>query len=151
MITIDRHISRLISRHDCVIVPGFGAFLAQRLPAYYNADDKLYLPPRRTLVFTPHVTMDDALLSTAYMEDYGISHNQATILMQETEPFPSIHTRCYLLNGRVCSLYEIGRNLSRTRLNRLVSTLHSQGCPCIRRAMRRIRCWQRNISLPQLC
>jgi hypothetical protein len=83
MITIDRHISRLISRHDCVIVPGFGAFLAQRLPAYYNADDKLYLPPRRTLVFTPHVTMDDALLSTAYMEDYGISHNQATILMQD--------------------------------------------------------------------
>ena len=29
----------------------------------------------------------------------------------------------------MCSLYEIGRSLSRARLDRLVSTLHSQGCP----------------------
>ena len=83
MITIDRHISRLIARHDCVIVPGLGAFLAQRLPAYYNADDKLYIPPRRTLGFNPRVLMDDALLSTAYMETYGISHNQAVTLVQD--------------------------------------------------------------------
>ena len=83
MITIDRHISRLITRHDCVIVPGLGAFLAQRMPAYYNADDQQYIPPRRTLGFNPKVTVDDALLSTAYMEDYGISHNQATALMQD--------------------------------------------------------------------
>lgn len=50
-------------------------------------------------------------------------------MIQETEPFPSIHVRCYRCNGRMCSLYEIGRSLSRTRLDRLVSTLQSQGCP----------------------
>ena len=49
--------------------------------------------------------------------------------MQETAPFPSIHTRCYLLNGRVCSLYEIGRSLSRSRLDGVVKALHSQGHP----------------------
>lgn len=49
--------------------------------------------------------------------------------MQETEPFPSIHVRCYHFNGRICSLYEIGRSMSRPLLDRLVSTLQSQGCP----------------------
>ena len=49
--------------------------------------------------------------------------------MQETEPFLSIHTRCYRCNGRMCSLYKIGRSLSRTHLDRLVSTLKSQDHP----------------------
>lgn len=47
--------------------------------------------------------------------------------MPETESFPSIHTRRYLLNGRVCSLYEIGRSLSRSRLDGVVKALQSQG------------------------
>ena len=71
MISLDRHISRLISAHDCVIIPGVGAFLAQRQSAYYNAEEQVYMPPRRTLAFNPHITIDDALLSTSYMEQYA--------------------------------------------------------------------------------
>lgn len=83
MISLDRHISRLISAHDCVIIPGVGAFLAQRQPAYYNAEEQVYMPPRRTMAFNPHITIDDALLSTSYMEQYAISHKQATTLMND--------------------------------------------------------------------
>ncbi|MBE6303626.1 MAG: SPOR domain-containing protein [Bacteroidales bacterium] len=83
MISIDKHISRLIAGHDCVIIPGFGAFLSQRIPAHYNADEQIYMPPRRTLGFNPQITMEDALLTTAYMQQYGISYNQAAILMKD--------------------------------------------------------------------
>ena len=83
MISIDRHISRLIASHDCVIIPGFGAFLSHRISAYYNAEEQVYFPPRRTLGFNPHITMDDALLTTAYMQQYGISFNQAAVLMKD--------------------------------------------------------------------
>ena len=83
MITIDKHISRLIALHDCVIVPGFGAFLAQRIPAHYNAEEQTFMPPHRTLRFNPNITIDDALLATAYMQQYGISYNQAASLLKE--------------------------------------------------------------------
>lgn len=83
MISIDKHISQLIAGHDCVIIPGFGAFLSHRIPAHYNAEEQIYMPPRRTLGFNPRITMDDALLTTAYMQQYGISYNQAAILMKD--------------------------------------------------------------------
>lgn len=83
MISIDKHISRLIANHDCVIMPGFGAFLSHRIPAHYNAEEQIYMPPRRTLGFNPQITMEDALLTTAYMQQYGISYNQAAILMKD--------------------------------------------------------------------
>ena len=83
MISIDKHISRLIASHDCVIIPGFGAFLSHRISAHYNAEEQIFMPPRRTLGFNPQITMDDALLTTAYMQQYGISYNQAAILMKD--------------------------------------------------------------------
>ena len=83
MISIDKHISRLIAAHDCVIIPGFGAFLSHRISAHYNAEEQVYMPPRRTLGFNPQITMDDALLTTTYMQQYGISYNQAAILMKD--------------------------------------------------------------------
>ncbi len=83
MITIDKHISNLIALHDCVIVPSFGAFLAQRIPAQYNAEEQIFMPPHRTLCFNPNITIDDALLATSYMHHYGISYNQATTLLKE--------------------------------------------------------------------
>ncbi len=49
--------------------------------------------------------------------------------MQDTEPFPSIHTRCYSYNGEICSLYEIGQSLSRTHLSKIVKSLQAQGYP----------------------
>lgn len=49
--------------------------------------------------------------------------------MQDTEYFPSIHTRCYPYNGQICSLYEIGSNLSHTHLSKIVKSLQSQGYP----------------------
>ena len=72
-----KNISRLIAQHNCVIMPGVGAFLAHRVPAYYNAAERVFMPPHRSLVFNPQVTVDDALLLSEYMEDGTMSYEEA--------------------------------------------------------------------------
>ena len=58
-------------------MPGVGAFLAHRMPAYYNAAERVFMPPHRSLVFNPQVTVDDALLLSEYMEDGTMSYEEA--------------------------------------------------------------------------
>lgn len=58
-------------------MPGIGAFLAHRVPAYYNAAEKVFMPPHRELGFNPQVTMDDALLLSEYMNDGLLSFEEA--------------------------------------------------------------------------
>ena len=72
-----KNISRLIAQHNCVIIPGVGAFLAHRVPACYNAKERVFMPPHRSLVFNPQVTVDDALLLSEYMDDGTMSYEEA--------------------------------------------------------------------------
>ena len=72
-----KNISKLIAQHNCVIMPGIGAFLAHRVPAYYSAKEKVFMPPHRELGFNPQVTVDDALLLSEYMGDGLLSYEEA--------------------------------------------------------------------------
>ena len=72
-----KNISRLIAQHNCVIIPGVGAFLAHRVPACYNAAERVFMPPHRSLAFNPQVTVDDALLLSEYMGDGIMSYEEA--------------------------------------------------------------------------
>ena len=72
-----KNISRLIAQHNCVIMPGVGAFLAHRVSAYYSAKEKIFMPPHRSLAFNPQVTVDDALLLSEYMSDGTLSYEEA--------------------------------------------------------------------------
>ncbi len=76
-----KNITRLIARHNCVILPGFGAFLAHKVPARYNAEERVFMPPHRTLGFNPQVTVDDALLLSEYTDCGMLSYEEATTLL----------------------------------------------------------------------
>lgn len=73
-----RNISRLLSRHNCVIIPTVGAFLAHNVPASYNEKEQLFVPPHRMLGFNPHVTVDDALLLSEYVSTCNTSYEDAS-------------------------------------------------------------------------
>ena len=73
-----RNITRLIALHNCVIIPGVGALLAHRVPAYYSAKEKVFMPPHRSLAFNPQVTLNDALLQSEYMADGLMSFDEAS-------------------------------------------------------------------------
>ena len=77
MIEINRHIEILLLSNDCVIVPGFGGFMAHHVDARYDGRDNMFLPPLRTVGFNPQLTMNDSLLALSYVETYDISYPEA--------------------------------------------------------------------------
>jgi len=77
MIEIQRHIEILLLSNECVIVPDFGGFMTHAVPARYDEEDHLFLPPLRTLGFNPQLRMNDSLLAQSYAEAYDISYPEA--------------------------------------------------------------------------
>ena len=77
MIRLHRHIEILLLAHDCVIVPGFGGFVAHQIPSRYNDEERLFLPPMRALGFNPQLQLNDSLLTQSYIEAYDLSYPEA--------------------------------------------------------------------------
>lgn len=59
--------------HDCVVVPGFGAFMINDEGARYDFGNRRFLPPSRTIGFNPEVRHNDALLVGSISRREGIS------------------------------------------------------------------------------
>lgn len=74
---IIRHIEILLLDNDCVIVPGFGGFVTQHVPAHYEREEGMYFPPIRTLGFNPHLKMNDSLLVQSYADTHEMSYPDA--------------------------------------------------------------------------
>lgn len=77
MIELSRHIEILLLENDCVIVPGFGGFMAHHRPAEYVEEEGMFYPPQRTLGFNPQLTLNDSILAQSYVEAYDISYPEA--------------------------------------------------------------------------
>lgn len=65
MLDITEHIEYLLLRHDCVVVPGLGAFLINETHAYYDSKTCRFCPPVRSLGFNPEIKHNDGLLVTS--------------------------------------------------------------------------------------
>jgi hypothetical protein len=65
---LELYISDLLYRYDCVVVPGFGAFLTQRESAKIDASTNAFSPPRKVLSFNAQIKQNDGLLA-AYIAD----------------------------------------------------------------------------------
>ena len=81
MKNLARHIELLLRNNDCVILPGFGGFIAHAVPAYYVSEEHLYYPPSRSISFNTAITMNDGLLAQSYMRSYNVDYAQATYLV----------------------------------------------------------------------
>ncbi|MCI1246809.1 MAG: SPOR domain-containing protein [Prevotella sp.] len=77
MIELQRHIEILLLNNDCVIIPGFGGFVAHHVEARYDEGDETFLPPIRTIGFNPQLKMNDSFLVQSYAEAYDISYPEA--------------------------------------------------------------------------
>lgn len=81
MKTLARHIELLLRDNDCVILPGFGGFIAQPVPAYYVSEEALYYPPSRSICFNAAITMNDGLLAQSYMKSYQVDYARANYMV----------------------------------------------------------------------
>lgn len=78
MIELAQHIEVLLLENDCVIVPGFGGFVAHYAPAVRVEGDYLFLPPTRTIGFNPQLNLNDGILVQSYMAVYDTNFSDAT-------------------------------------------------------------------------
>ncbi|KQC32279.1 sporulation protein [Nonlabens sp. YIK11] len=59
---IAAYISDLLYRHECVVVPNFGAFISRRVPAQHFASTHTLYPPKKGLSFNAQIQQNDGLL-----------------------------------------------------------------------------------------
>ena len=59
---LEHYISELLYRYNCVMVPGFGAFLTQKKSAVIQEGTNALIPPSKTIAFNEQVVSNDGLL-----------------------------------------------------------------------------------------
>jgi len=62
VLKISAYISELLYEHDCVIVPGLGAFIANYREAHTNETQERIHPPSKEITFSPKLKHNDGLL-----------------------------------------------------------------------------------------
>ncbi len=60
---IEQSISELLYRHQCVTVPGFGAFLTEIQSAHLHEKTNSFYPPKKLISFNSHLKNNDGLLA----------------------------------------------------------------------------------------
>ena len=83
MIELAQHIETLLLENDCVIVPGFGGFVAHYSPATRVKEENIFLPPTRTIGFNPQLKLNDGVLVQSYMSAYDTSFADATRIVEK--------------------------------------------------------------------
>lgn len=74
---ITQLISELLYKHDCVIVPNFGGFVARHHSAHFSKGNSVLHPPTKQLLFNKNLVHQDGLLVSALMEKSAITFNDA--------------------------------------------------------------------------
>jgi nucleoid DNA-binding protein len=59
-------ISRLLLRHNCVIIPDFGGFVARTSPSEIDEIRGIIHPPKKSILFNQQLTISDGLLISEY-------------------------------------------------------------------------------------
>ncbi|WP_417884657.1 SPOR domain-containing protein [Zunongwangia sp.] len=81
--SLAKHIQDLLYRYECVIVPGFGAFLSQREAAVINNETNTLLPPKKTISFNRQLLKNDGLLANYITEVERVSYSTALTIIAD--------------------------------------------------------------------
>jgi len=78
MTTIETLIGNLLLRHNCVIVPSFGGFVAKQVSAKIDFNAGKMSPPRKSLLFNKQLINNDGLLINEFAHSNGLSFETAS-------------------------------------------------------------------------
>ena len=76
---IEKHISDLLYRYQCVTVPGFGAFLTETVSAHVTGSASSFFPPKKVVSFNANVKNNDGLLANHVALQEKMSYELAVI------------------------------------------------------------------------
>lgn len=80
---IEKYISALLYRYQCVIVPGFGAFLTEVQSASFNQASQTFFPPKKSISFNAQLLHNDGLLANHIALEEGISYAKSVIVISQ--------------------------------------------------------------------
>jgi hypothetical protein len=81
--SLDRHISQLLYRYQCVTVPGFGAFLTETVPANIQESNQTFYPPRKVIFFNANLKNNDGLLANHIALENKIQYDNAVSVIEK--------------------------------------------------------------------
>ncbi len=99
-----QYISELFYHHDCVIVPGFGGFIANPVSATIHPLTHSFSPPRKEILFNPALTTNDGILANYIAEKENITYAHA---VHEIHNFVA-ETKAALDNGNKVGVTKVG-------------------------------------------
>lgn len=77
MISMIEHIEYLMLSNDCVVVPGFGAFIAQYASSNNCAQNSTFTSPKRSISFNASINHNDGLLANSIAKKASIPYAEA--------------------------------------------------------------------------
>lgn len=77
MISMIEHIEYLMLSNDCVVVPGFGAFIAQYTSSNNCAQNSTFKSPKRSISFNASINHNDELLANSIAKKALIPYAEA--------------------------------------------------------------------------
>ena len=77
MVSVEQLIGELLLRHNCVIIPSFGGFVAKQASATIDYKTGLMTPPRKSLLFNRQLINNDGLLVAELAVSNSIHYNEA--------------------------------------------------------------------------
>lgn len=80
--TITQHIEYLLQRHDCVILPGIGAIVAEHVAARIDFEAGIAVPPATILSLNRDISHDDGMLATSIARAEQIKFEEARGIMR---------------------------------------------------------------------
>ena len=83
MVVIEHIIGELLLRHNCVIVPSFGGFVAKRASATIDYTTGVMQPPKKSILFNRQLINNDGLLIAECAVKNGLNYTAAEQSVQE--------------------------------------------------------------------
>jgi hypothetical protein len=71
-------IAELLFKHDCVIVPNFGGFVARSYNSSFSKGSSMLYPQSKHVLFNKNLIHNDGLLISAFMQQSGLPVVEAT-------------------------------------------------------------------------
>jgi len=83
MVSVEELIGELLLRHNCVIIPSFGGFVAKQTGASIDYNNGVMLPPKKSLLFNRQLINNDGLLIAELAVSNAIDYNESTKVVRD--------------------------------------------------------------------
>ena len=102
--SLDPHIHYLLFRHDCIIIPGLGGFVANNRSSFLNPAHHTFTPPSKRIAFNSSLRIGDGLLANHVSKTLGISYQDA---MAEIDKYVR-NSMLTIANGNDLAIDQVG-------------------------------------------